>query len=342
MTMKIAGAIAGSAALLGGCASVPDVAYSYYPAQASGVAKVGQSVACTTDKTALIVVNTPDVTTQYSADTSGKPFTIRFDERRADLADNSATVSFYEDGRLKTINAESTGQGEAFLKSAISLIGAVAPLGGGGGGSAVVPLRECEVIAQWGAGEPVSLNYQAPIDFASDERINLDPTADSKPLYELIKARLPRLQAQVESRSEPWAGASYERPEDKNKYVFVKLRKVRTARVKLTANGQALWVGNAIVPTTGPGGDYSLPIPKAALFGKQSFALTLNAAGAIETVTYGKTTGAGAAVNVLTAAATAAAPETASARAAELKAEADEIVQRQRLARCRAQPDQCQ
>ncbi|MEA3037765.1 MAG: hypothetical protein QOE79_278 [Sphingomonadales bacterium] len=340
--MKITGGILACATLLGGCASIPDVAYRYYPARANAVAKVTQSVDCTADKTDMVVLNTPDVVTQYSADYSARPFEIRFDQRQADLADNSATFSFFEDGRLKSINAESTGQGEAFLKSAISLIGALAPLGGGGARSAV-PLPQCDVIAHWGGGKPVSLNYQAAIDFASDDRVTLEPTADSKALYELLKSRLPVLQAKIESRSEPWAGASYDdSAARKDKYVLVRLRKVRSARVRLTANGQSIWSGEAVVPTTGEAGDYMLPIPKAALFGKQSFALTLTGSGAIDTVTYGKLTGATAAVNVLTAGATALAPQSTAAQAADLKAQSDLIVQQQRLARCRTQPDQCQ
>ena len=341
MAMKIASGIIASATLLGGCASIPEVAYRYYPAQAHGVAKVTQTVDCTADKMAVVVLNAPDVVTQYSADYSARPLEIRFDQRGADLADNSSTFSFFEDGRLKSINAESTGQGEAFLKSAISLIGAVAPLGGAG--SSRGPLAECDVIAHWGGGKPVSLNYQAAIDFESDAPVNLQPAADSKALYELLRAQLPILQAKVETRSEPWAGANYEEATGRRaKYVFVPLRQVRSAGVTLTASGQKIWTGNAVVPVTGEAGNYALPIPRAALFGKQTFALTLAGSGAIDTVSYGKTTGAAAAVNVLTAGATALAPETASGQAADLKAQSDLIVQQQRLARCRAQPDQCQ
>jgi hypothetical protein len=339
--MKMTITIVASTVLTAGCASVPDVTYQYYPAKAEAVAKVSQSVDCTTDKTGVVVVNTPTVLTQYSADYSGNPLTIKFDQRRADLADNTATVSFFPDGRLKSINAESTGQGEAFLKSMISLISAATPLGGGG--NALVELPECTDIGRWGAGKAVTLNYQALIDYSKEGRVSLEPTADSKALYELIKGRLPVLQAQVEYRSAPWAGVSFDQTAARKRdHVFVPLRKVRNAEVKLSASGQTIWTGNSIVPATGQAGSYSLPIPKAALFGKQSFALTINEAGAIETITYGKTTGATAPVNVLGAAATAAAPETTAAKAAELKAESDLIVQQQRLARCRAKPDQCQ
>ena len=87
---------------------------------------------------------------------------------------------------------------------------------------------------------------------------------------------------------------------------------------------------------------YVLPIPKAALFGKQSFSLALSEAGVITSVEYGKNTGAASVLNAAGAAATAQAPETTAAKAADVKAQADLIAQQQRLARCQANPAQCQ
>ncbi len=87
---------------------------------------------------------------------------------------------------------------------------------------------------------------------------------------------------------------------------------------------------------------YLLPIPKAALFGKQNFALSLADSGAVTAIEYGKATGAAGPLNVLGAAATAAAPDSTAAKAAEVKAQADLIAQQQRLTRCQAHPAQCQ
>lgn len=110
-------------------------------------------------------------------------------------------------------------------------------------------------------------------------------------------------------------------------------------RVDLTAQGQSIWTGTIQVPLPQT---YLLPIPKAALFGKQSFSLSLSEAGAVTSVDYGKNTGAASALNAAGAIATAAAPETVAAKAAEVKAQADLIAQQQRLARCHANPAQCQ
>lgn len=53
------------AALATGCASTPDVVYSYYPSKSASTATVTQTVDCTSDKTTVIVVNTPALNTIY-------------------------------------------------------------------------------------------------------------------------------------------------------------------------------------------------------------------------------------------------------------------------------------
>ncbi len=344
--MKTAISLLTISGLLAGCATVPEVAYHYYPAKVLATATVVQSVDCTPDKQGLVLVNTPDVKTQYEADRAARPVTINFRQKTEAFSDNSRTFSFFSDGRLKSVNATSTGQGEAILKSVISLVGAVAPLGGGGT-RALAPLPECKVIADWGGGKPVTINYKASIDFNSQTDagipFTIEPVPDSAALHRLLEARLPILQGLITPSASGWAGATFDQPAGSRKdHVYLKLRKVRNAQLDLLAQGQKLWSGNVLVPDARTEGEYVLPIPHAALFGEQSFAMTLTEAGAIETITYGKKTGAAGPLNVLTAAATAAAPDSAAARAAELKGESDLIVQQQRLVRCRAQPDQCQ
>ena len=70
-------------------------------------------------------LNAPSVATTYYADTS--------DQRRMQItkldnaiADSEIAMTSTDDGRLKSINQNTTGQGEAVAKAAISLIGAVA------------------------------------------------------------------------------------------------------------------------------------------------------------------------------------------------------------------------
>jgi hypothetical protein len=77
---------------------------------------------------------------------------------------------------------------------------------------------------------------------------------------------------------------------------------------------------------------------KAALFGKQTFTVSLSEAGAVMSVGYGKNAGTASALNAIGAIVN---TETAAAKAAELKAQADLIAQQQRLVLCQTKPDQC-
>ena len=92
-------------------------------ATAMGV-RIVRTLAC--DKQNLpVVASTATVTISNSADFDN-PRSLPFDQLDGALANTDIKLDFYPDRRLKSINASSTGQGEAILKSAISLVGAVA------------------------------------------------------------------------------------------------------------------------------------------------------------------------------------------------------------------------
>ena len=125
---------------------------------------------------------------------------------------------------------------------------------------------------------------------------------------------------------------------------FVGLTLQKTASVTLVVKAQdarkkSTTIGTDIISVPQQG-TYTLPIPKAALFGKQSFQLTLSDTGDITTVDYGKLSGAAGAGNA--AAAVASAYPTATANAAnELKSQADIIAQQHRLIGCHTNPTGC-
>jgi len=85
---------------------------------------------------------------------------------------------------------------------------------------------------------------------------------------------------------------------------------------------------------------FVLPIPKAALFGKQSFSLSLADSGRITSIGYGSTTGAPGALNALASVAGVQSAEDA-AEAAARQAAADLIAQQSRLSACLLDPANC-
>ena len=329
---------------LSGCASTPNIIFSYYPSRSSSNVTITQTISCNTDQTALIFLYSSTLNTRYSADYSKKPYSLEIKKLDGTFTDTDVDFSFFEDGRLKGINESTTGQGETILKSAIALGAAVAPLLGGG--AEIKGKRpECDVIKKFGE-KAVTLTYTKNIEYGKDDDGKphpLAPDAGSADLYkELNKQNQLHLldvtitpKESIENRARfvaPSSGSS-------DDVVLLKLQETENVMVDVKASGSDIWNGYVIVPGKN---SYYLPIPKAALFGKQIFALSLSESGAITEIHYGKNTGAAGLLNVATSAATAAAPESTAAKAADIKAKADLIAQQQRLVRCQANPANCQ
>jgi hypothetical protein len=132
--------------------------------------------------------------------------------------------------------------------------------------------------------------------------------------------------------------------------VLLKLRQPGTASIFVTGGegvvctkhgGKAtvLWQGK--VPVSQFGTEYGLPVPRAVMFGKQAFAVSIAESGAIGSLQYASNTGAAQAMGAGSAALTALQGETATQKAAELKAQADVIAQQQRWVTCNADPKNC-
>jgi hypothetical protein len=331
--LKMIGAVLITGFLVG-CASIPDVTYTYYPAKWSTIVSVTQTVGCNAAKTEVVVLNTPSVTTAYSSNLD-KPFKIRIKDLESLSADIEMTMGFTDDGRLKSINQNTTGQGEAIIKSAVSLataVGAMAILKT----TKVEKIPECSEIDSWGGNKPVTLVYRVTIESDKLEKtIPLDAAPESKRLYEILEKILPKLEVDLVEAHDMKSGPSY--GGDSRDVVFLALQKAGFLDISIRSSHDPKPIGRAriVIPKDDT---YELPIPKAALFGKQTFSVVLNEAGAVTSVGYGKNVGVAGALNALGAIA---GTQTATTEAADLKAQADLIAQQQRLVQCQTKPDQC-
>jgi hypothetical protein len=140
-----------------------------------------------------------------------------------------------------------------------------------------------------------------------------------------------------------WEGAS-------SSNIVLKLNSV--ASVGLVVRGpvgnlndfDVVWKGQVPVPLTGKDDLYSLPIPKAAIFGTQKFVLALSSYGSINKLEY-STTGASDVADSVSAVGGAVAgalkKETTAQQASDIQAKADSIYQQQRLTVCEADPIKC-
>jgi hypothetical protein len=255
------------------------------------------------------------------------------------LADNTFGIKLSDDGRLKNINTDSTGQGEAILKSAISMGTALAPLGI----TAAAEDPACAKMKATVSAMSATIKYTTVLDYKQKPAKGgeiLAPTAETRTAYAKLRPIFPSIDLKLRTTKRTLLEPPATYDGDMTEMIHVDLNQVANVHLAMTGGGLStpIWEGDVSVPTPHV---YTLPVPKSALFGGQKFALALSDAGTITEISYNKTTGLAGAANVITAGANAAKPKSPADVAAELKAEADTIAQQTRLTRCRIDPSKC-
>lgn len=121
-------ALGAGAMFISGCANLPDkqqINY-YYPKAQTHIAVV-QTLGCTSSNNHILSEAQVLVTTTYVAGTSAPPLTLgSFD---GSWNDHDIDLNFTDDGRLKGINATSSGEGGTVLKGVASTVGAIVTAG---------------------------------------------------------------------------------------------------------------------------------------------------------------------------------------------------------------------
>ncbi|MFM5929989.1 MAG: hypothetical protein ACKOPQ_03680 [Novosphingobium sp.] len=324
-----------------GCASTPPVTAHYYGARSTLELKLVRTLGCDAQNLPILATTiTPTVL--HLADPQ-KPYEVSFKGIDGSLANSDITMEFTADGRLKSINATSTGQGETIIKAAIKL--AEAGLEDDQGAKAAL-VAACKKFKARFADKPQTTTYVWSGSLSESERtfpIEQDPLSTDLasdfgdllgfPCLRFGKTETPEKPVTVET--------GYA---EKFKGVIVKARQPARRELAVsvgprgTCEAKHLWTGYAAVAQSGT--EYDLYVPKAALFGKQVFAATFDDAGALTKLQYAKEAGAGGAIGVAQAGFDAL-QTTQAEKLAAIKAEADMIAAQERLVKCRATPDKC-
>ena len=355
--------------LVGGCASIPDVTINYRPVKWALLVTIAHTLTCNDEGTLLMVDSGSTYTPFYSAGPTDPQYHIRLSGLNRFYADADIALSLTDDGRLKSINQWTTGQGEAIAKSAVTAVATlgVQPLAGP---FTVKPVPGVNLNSQNVVKRAEPPQEPKPQDFravcAVVRNYRIDP--DKPPQVSLIqtaeiranscasvKAKTARgqeglfrdlkradldltskvLVAFSNDELQPIAGTPTTVGPDEVPLTLQRMVSV-SARVVVDAQGQ-IASKSIPVPTTGV---FVVPIPKAALFGKQSFSLVLADSGRISSIGYGRISGAASALGAVTSVAGADATED-NIEAAALKAAADLIAQQQRYNNCRLKPSDC-
>lgn len=341
-----------------GCANTPDLTVSYFLAKSELQLEVIRTVTCNASNN-LIVATTVKPTVSHMADT-GASKTIEIAKLDSPLSHSDLKFEFYEDGRLNGVNTTSTGQGETILKSAISLVG-------GGAGMAVVLqngmktngeqngnalLNKIAEACNYINGDSSIRKKTMTLKFEGsmlaepkncETELRIEPTAETAIHMETLGAVLGKINVTIKPLT---PDVRVKRSSSTDNDVLLTLRQPANTTVTVSMGQDGApgtkdsWSGNYAIAQCGT--EYEIPVPKATLFGKQTFNLAVAPSGAMTKIGYTKAPGVaqviGVGQNVLD---TFSPTSAAAARTAELKAEANLIAAQQRLVRCRADPTTC-
>jgi len=344
----------GLAALLAGCGSIPDAKINYHHAKSSVSVKVVRTVLC--DKYNIPVVfttTTPAVSHSANRDTSEFVDLAWF---RGPFSDADVKVETYDDGRLKSVNATSTGQGEAVLKAAVALAPLVRLAATDLGRTDAKPLTfpmECAFIRKQGKGDPITITYSGSITLktladTTKEEAQVIPVEKASTHYEKgVKGALGTICAVVVDKSAPKVTPITPDTSSPERHY---LKAVQPGWVKFKVKVELpnepgckseAFLAQPTVLVAQYGAKYDIPIPKPAFFGKQSVGLVFAESGALTSIQYASTSGATQALGGLASLLTIAQGDSTAQQVAAVKAEADLIAQQQRLVLCMASPENC-
>ena len=354
-----------------GCARTPNVEIGYYLPESVLSLEVTRVVTCDKDKNP-IVASAFIPTVSHSADRSAFK-RIALGELDGFLSNSKLTFEFYEDGRLKGINTTSTGRGQEFIKSAASL---AASLGGIPKASETAPSvsteqltpqstkiestengkspneKLCDRIEQAvkGKHKVLTLNYGGVVELSECKGKHLPLVAkhESKVHVDYLRSEGADL-GSITVSAKPVGHSDFARSAFENRRppdVELEMREPAAVNVEVTIDGgvfestRDFWSGTVLMAQCGR--EFQIPVPKAALFGEQTFELAVAESGAVTKLSYKKDTGAAEVVGVGQDVLDALGPiARANAQATAMKAEADRIAAQQRLVRCRADPENC-
>ena len=300
--------------LLSGCASIPDITVNYRPVKWASLVTVVHTITCNKEGSVAIVERGATFTPIYSAASMDPRYQIRLKKLDRYFADADITVALTDDGRLKSINQSTTGQGEAIAKSAIAAVATLsaqpvaAPLAMQPKEGVSLfkqnvfeqlakdaePSTVCGVVSKYSivANDKlaqVSLVQTALVNPASGNSVDAKPSKDQEALLNELKAAKLDLKADVTAVFSTEELQPIAMPADSVARDEVALALQRMVSVTVSARDVQGQIGSKSIPAP-TASAFVVPIPKAALFGKQSFSLALAESGRITSIGYGSTT----------------------------------------------------
>ena len=330
-------ALAAFGSSLAGCGSIPDAKVSYYLTKTRVTVKVTRSVLCDA-KNYPLVANTVLPGTGHSADLAN-PQPIQLAGLRGPLTDSDVKFEFYDDGRLKAVNTSMTGQGEAVVKAVTTLASTVAAFDA----TKSLPAfpKECAYVKERAGDKPLTLTYEVEVDPTKRAFQPIPPDAASTAYAENLKSAIGEICVVAKDALVPVKPVEYAAKESD---VLIAARQPAMVPIEVgtvTAGSCLSPLYKGTVPVAQLGTAFVLPIPRAAAFGKQTLSASFLDSGALSSVQYVNNSGTASALGAINSFASNFKGESISDQVNAVKAQADLILQQQRLLQCQADPKNC-
>lgn len=329
-----------SSVVIGACARTPPVVTTFPATKTSLVMRVVRTVGCDA-KNWPVVASTVTPRILHTAD-HATLFTVDIAKIDGDWANSNIKFGFYDDGRLKGINATTEGKGEEILTAAIKLATTVATAGLSATGTRSLTDTEVETAckelkARFG-DTPLSLAFDVNDDLSSQSSGKpLEPDWQSERYYNRFKPLIGET-CLIFGNLLPVAEPVKLPAAKSTAYAMLGARQPAWRELSVTVGPvgecgkSAIWTG--IVPVAQQGTSYKIPIPRAALFGKQEFGAAFDEAGTLTTLQYAKDSGMAGAL-------TAAQSGLDAVQTTTAEREAELIAAQQKLIKCRTTPSEC-
>ncbi len=331
--------------LLSACGgSMPNVKAGYYLPKSELNLTITQTAACAKSNIPIITTNVT-LNPSYSSDTTTS-YTLDLSEIDGNFTKADATMEFYPDGRLKSINTTQTGTGSEILTAALAL---AAKLSADEDPSQTPNKKEittaCIALKSLVKDEkPLTIIYKGHTDFktkTSHTTIKLKRMSVSDFTFKKIKPIFGELTA---TYSIPATPPTPIHTLGNHEGQTIKLKESALAEIIIKnthmAYNSSEYKGQVRVPQHGK--LFHLPVQKAPFFGKNTFELALDESGHVSKLTYSGENGTASLFDSLSGVATQAKGNKVQDEAARIQAEADLIAQQQRLIKCQADPSTCE